>query len=428
MKERKKRKLPEGWRWDKIADYIQDYQSGIACGEKSKSEGHAHLRMNNISKDFNLNLSLLWRIPTSVVDKDVTSYSVEKGDILFNNTNSPELVGKSCIFNFNSEDIFLFSNHLTRIRTKDTLVPYYLLAWIRFLWLRRFFENHCTIWNNQAAIRIEEKLLPLKMPLPPTLSDQTRIAAELERKMNEVEKMRHAALRRKEAISAMQGAILREVFPRKEGDKLPDGWRWETIRNNMENSIEIFDKASYSGDGFYYIDITSIDNINKRIFGVKQIPVGDAPSRAKYTVRENDIIVSTVRPNLNAVALIDKNYDGYICSNGFCVVRLKKDQHPPYYFYFLMSPCFVETVSKKVQGTMYPAINDDYVKDFEIPLPLTLSDQTRIATELERKMAEIETMRQAADSELEAISSLPGAILREVFDFEEENTGSQDYA
>lgn len=52
--------------------------------------------------------------------------------------------------------------------------------------------------------------------------------------------------------------------------------------------------------------------------------------------------------------------------------------------------------------------------------PPTLADQARIATELEQKMNEVEKIRQIADRELEAISSLPGAILREVFDFEEE--------
>lgn len=47
-------------------------------------------------------------------------------------------------------------------------------------------------------------------------------------------------------------------------------------------------------------------------------------------------------------------------------------------------------------------------------------DQIRIANEIERKMAGIEKMRQAADKQLEAIESLPGAILREVFDFTED--------
>jgi len=62
----------------------------------------------------------------------------------------------------------------------------------------------------------------------------------------------------------------------------------------------------------------------------------------------------------------------------------------------------------------------DYMKKFKIPLPPTLDDQIRIASELERKMAEIEKMRQAADNQLEAIEALQGAILRVAFDFEEE--------
>lgn len=65
-----------------------------------------------------------------------------------------------------------------------------------------------------------------------------------------------------------------------------------------------------------------------------------------------------------------------------------------------------------------------YAKKYKLEkvtyLPPTLADQARIATELEQKMNGVEKIRQTADRELEAISSLPGAILRKVFDFEEE--------
>ena len=65
-------------------------------------------------------------------------------------------------------------------------------------------------------------------------------------------------------------------------------------------------------------------------------------------------------------------------------------------------------------------MNQDNSKKIFIPFPPILDDQERIANELERKMAEIEKMRQAADNQLEAIEALPGAILRVAFDFEEE--------
>jgi len=411
-----KRKLPKGWRWEKIEDHISDYQSGLARGEKSMQEGYPHLRMNNISNNLKLDLTLLWHIPAN--EGEVKSYCLQRGDILFNNTNSPELVGKSCLFNIDGNEIFLFSNHLTRIRTKKSLDSRYLVYWINALWRRRYFENNCDIWVNQAAVRVEDLLFPIEIPLPPTTDDQIAIANELERRMADIEKIRQAALFQKESITAIQGAILRDAFPYKEGDKLPGGWRWAKIRTEIESDIAVLNKGSYSGENICYIDITSVDNIMKKISGRKEIRINDAPSRAKYILKENDIIVSTVRPNLNSVALIDKTHNGHICSSGFCVLRLKRTHYAPYFFYYLISPYFVETVSKMVQGAMYPAISDDDVKDFKIPLPLDLEGQATIADQLEQKMAEVGKMRRAVNRKVEAVEALPGAFLHDVFGFD----------
>ncbi len=205
-----KKQLPKGWRWEKIGNHIAHAQSGLACGEKSRKEGFPHLRMNNISSDLRLDLTHLWKIPAT--EKEISTYSVQRGDILFNNTNSPALVGKSCLFDMECKETFLFSNHLTRIRTRNSLNSRYLLYWIGILWQRRYFEDNCDKWVNQAAIRVEDSVFPFDIPLPPTLDDQIAIANELERKMAEVETMRQAALRQIESIEAMPGAILREVF------------------------------------------------------------------------------------------------------------------------------------------------------------------------------------------------------------------------
>lgn len=107
--------------------------------------------MNNISNDMRMDLSLLWRIPAN--ENEIKTYSVQREDILFNNTNSAALVGKSCLFNLESKETFLFSNHITRIRTKNSLDSRYFLYWINVLWQKRYFENNCDKWVNQAAIR-----------------------------------------------------------------------------------------------------------------------------------------------------------------------------------------------------------------------------------------------------------------------------------
>ena len=109
--------LPAGWRWEEIGPHIADFRTGIARGQKSRKEGFPHLRMNNIPSELRLSLSELWRIPAS--DAELREYYLHDDDILFNNTNSRDLVGKTCLFRRPSDETFLFSNHITRIRTRS---------------------------------------------------------------------------------------------------------------------------------------------------------------------------------------------------------------------------------------------------------------------------------------------------------------------
>src|SRR5688572_29420 len=85
---------------------------------------------------------------------------------------------------------------------------------------------------------------------------------------------------------------------------------------------ETWNPAAYPSDEpFEYIDIASVDNIQKRIISTSKVTRQDAPSRARQKLRLGDIIVSTVRPNLNAIALISQELDGATGSTGFSVLR-----------------------------------------------------------------------------------------------------------
>src|SRR5438067_10470929 len=135
------------------------------------------MRMNNVTVEGNLDWTSITRVPAT--QNQITKYRLCPGDVLFNSTNSPELVGKTSVFIGHSEPV-LFSNHFIRMRVDPTkLDPYYLARWITNLWNRRVFENLCTSWVNQAAVRKEDLLL-LNIPLPP-LSEQKCIASILAR-------------------------------------------------------------------------------------------------------------------------------------------------------------------------------------------------------------------------------------------------------
>ena len=145
---------------------------------------------------------------------------------------------------------------------------------------------------------------------------------------------------------------------------------------------------------FLYVDISAINRTLKVITFTPEILGTDAPSRARKEIREGDVLVSTVRPNLNAVAVVPPELDGQIASTGFCVLRPDRSAiDGRYLFYFTTTPDFISILSSKVRGAHYPAVSDRDVKEIELPLP-PLSEQRRIveildqADELRKKRAE----------------------------------------
>jgi type I restriction enzyme S subunit len=195
---------------------------------------------------------------------------------------------------------------------------------------------------------------------------------------------------------------------------LPDGWRWARLGEVCEERTGVRDPREEPNKLFRYVDITSVDNKAKRIVDAKTLLGKDAPSRARQVMRTADVIVSTTRPNLNAVALVPSELDDEVCSTGFCVLRPKSELNSNYLFAFVQSRDFVERLCKLVNGALYPSVTDKQLREQIISLP-PLAEQARIAAILNDQMAAVERARAAASTQLQAAKALPAAHLRMIF-------------
>ena len=99
-----------------------------------------------------------------------------------------------------------------------------------------------------------------------------------------------------------------------------------------------------SDEMFTYVDVAAVDNEAKAINWQRSLLGSEAPSRARKSIRQGDVLVSTVRPNLNAVALVPASLDGAVASTGFCVLRANSRVLPEYLLYFVRSRDFVENL------------------------------------------------------------------------------------
>jgi type I restriction enzyme S subunit len=199
--------LPDGWRWVRLGEVIGGVQAGFACGLRD-TQGIAQLRMNNLDTRGNFVWDDIIRVPHEA--NDIEQFLIVPGDVLFNNTNSTELVGKSALFEGYVEPI-VYSNHFTRLRTvTETLLPDFLASWLNHQWQQGVFAAICNKWIGQSAVKAD-KLLNLDFSLPP-LSGQRRIAAVLREEMAAVEQARAAVEEELQTINALPAALLRRAF------------------------------------------------------------------------------------------------------------------------------------------------------------------------------------------------------------------------
>jgi type I restriction enzyme S subunit len=144
---------------------------------------------------------------------------------------------------------------------------------------------------------------------------------------------------------------------------------------------------------FKYISLEEVDRGTLK--GWTEQVFAIAPSRARRKIRKGDVLVSTVRPNLQSHCLIQTDLDDLICSTGFSVIRCRsRAAEPPYVFAHLFASFIERQIEALVTGSNYPAINSSDVKRLRILLPPTFSEQTAIAAILSDMDAEIAALEE----------------------------------
>lgn len=180
---------------------------------------------------------------------------------------------------------------------------------------------------------------------------------------------------------------MKEGYKKTELGIIPKEWEIKSIGNSVLVNPESLKNSI--GDDFTidYIDIESV-KVGK-ITATKQFQFKDAPSRARRIVRKDDVIISTVRPNLKSVAKIKIEKDNLICSTGFSVLRKKQNINSEYLYQFALSDIFTKQLVDKTVGSNYPAVNSNDIKETYIFIP-TINEQQKIAEILSTVDAQID--------------------------------------
>ena len=192
--------------------------------------------------------------------------------------------------------------------------------------------------------------------------------------------------------------------------EIPEGWESKRLKYIVSYNDESLGEDTDPDYEFDYIDIGSV-GYGKGITQYQHMRFADSPSRARRVVRDKDVILSTVRTYLKAVATIDDRDNPQIASTGFIVLRAKKGQiTPDYLHYSVLSNAFVSLVEAKSTGISYPAINASDVVEIKIPVP-PIIEQRHIADYLNSECARIDAVIEQTRASIEEYKKLKQSLI-----------------
>jgi type I restriction enzyme, S subunit len=412
----------------------------------------------NVSEDGGIELRDLKYVPRSAVTGE--QYLLRRDDVLFNNTNSSELVGKTACYDL--EEPRAFSNHMTRLRCRsEVLMPRYCAVALHQLWREGYFQNVCNNHVSQASVG-RTVLLETEIPIPP-IHEQERIVARAEDLFHVIRKSRNrlasvpTLLKRfRQAVLAaacsgkltedwrnsssqtetaeeLLSRILRDrrdmsnksrqrqkepLAPTDEPkDAMPTGWEMATV----DQLTQLVTSGSrgwpqyYSDSGPLFI---RAENINKDYLGDANIAHVRPPKRAEGSrtrVQVSDLLVTITGANVTKSAIVNRELGEAYVSQHVGLVRPVERLTADYLYLWIISPAHGRSkLVEDAYGAGKPGLNLDNIREMNVMLP-PMEEQREIVQRVEVLFKLADAIEKRVGAATLRAEKLTQAILAKAF-------------
>lgn len=192
---------PMGWESVTIRDVVTDVRYGSSRPAVDGGK-YPYLRMNNITYGGELDLSDIKYI--DVPDNELDKCTVRRGDVLFNRTNSKELVGKTCVYN--RDEMMVLAGFVIRVRVNGCILPEFLSAFLNTDFSKQMLLGMCKTAIGQANINAQE-LQNIRLYLPPVDLQQRYVQFK-----KETDKSKLAIKNSLEKLEILKKSLMQQYF------------------------------------------------------------------------------------------------------------------------------------------------------------------------------------------------------------------------
>ena len=407
--------LPNGWEWCKLEDIVCELKYGTS--EKSSSVGKITvLRMGNITDIGTIDYS---NLVYSSNDEDIKQYSLKKGDLLFNRTNSSEWVGKTAIYK--GEQPAIYAGYLIRVRP-ILISSDYLNIVMNSSYYRNWCYNVKTDAVNQSNINAQ-KLSKLMVPIPP-LKEQERIVVEMAKWAslitsikNDKEDLQAAIKQTKSKILdlAIHGKLvpqdpndepaaelLKRINPKteitcdnghdeKSPFEIPDTWVW--CRHN--SILDISGGAQPAKSYFETIPRPNYIRLYQiRDYGESPVPIYIPTSLASKQTEKGDILLARYGGSLGKVFHAEQG--AYNVAMAKVIFKFDNLIYKEFAYYYYLSNLYQGKL-KEISRTAQAGFNSTDFNDMYFPLP-PLPEQQRIGAKIEELFSVLNNIQNALEA------------------------------
>jgi len=351
--------------------------------------------------------------------KEMLTFKVEVNDILLSCSGT---IGESVVIPTDYKE-GIINQALLRIRLfrADLNINYFKYYMDSFLFQTLITDNsHGSAMKNIASMNVINKI-----PVPvPTKNEQEKIVLVLDSKLKVLDKTIEMKYKMLELLEKQRQSIITEAVTKglnpnvkmkdsgvKWIGEIPNSWELSKIKYQANINSTVLAENTDPSFELKYIDIGSV-NSKGEIINLELMKFEGAPSRARRIVKKYDVIVSTVRTYLKAIATIESDESNLICSTGFAVLTAKSSINARYLSYLFKSTKYVDEIVSRSIGVSYPAINASEIGQLECLLP-PKEEQDKIVKYINQKIFAIDSVEKNVEKQIEKLKEYRQSLIYE---------------